>query len=437
MARAEPIIVIGSGPAGLGAGLALGDQGLVLEESARPGGLCSTIEFEGAIFDWGGHSFHTPHPEVRELVFQALDMYEQPRRAYCWSQGTLIPYPFQAHFRELPDQAVAEECALGLAGARPDAPARDFEEYLIGRFGAGMARHFLLPYNRKLWGGDLKRLAADWASERVAAPTGSGQAFAVSGGRRTPLGGDTTVAYPARGGFAEIATALARRLPDLRLGQGVRRIDPPRRELVTARGDVFRWKSLVSTLPLDRLLTLLPDVPPPVALAARALEALPLALVLVVCDHPVDTPIQRVYCAGPEMPAHKIALNHNSSPYLRSLPRHGIQAEVARPDPGDLASGALERQVVQGLCALGLIRSPALVRATRALFVPRAYPVPTAGRDGAVRVLRDWLAARQIFCAGRFAEWAYINADEALHRGLKLGAWLLGRAEPAALPRAA
>src|SRR5207249_3887581 len=83
-------------------GLALGEQGAVLEESTRPGGLCSTIEFEGAVFDWGGHSFHTPHPEVRELVFQALDMYEQPRRAYCWSQDTLIPYPFQAHFSELP-----------------------------------------------------------------------------------------------------------------------------------------------------------------------------------------------------------------------------------------------------------------------------------------------------------------------------------------------
>src|SRR5262249_34996382 len=130
-------------------------------------------------------------------------------------------------------------------------------------------------------------------------------------------------------------------------------------------------------------------------------------------------------------------LNHNSSPYLRSLPRHGIQAEVARPDPGGLASGALERQVVQGLCALGLIRSPAVVRATRAPFVPRASPVPTAGRDGAVRVLTGWLAARGIFCAGRFAEWAYINSDEAMYRGLKLGARLLGRTDLAARPRVA
>jgi protoporphyrinogen oxidase len=437
MGRAEPIIVIGSGPAGLGAGLALGDEGVVLEESARPGGLCSTIEFEGAVFDWGGHSFHTPHPEVRELVFGALEMYEQPRRAYCWSNGTLIPYPFQAHFRELPDRAVVEECARGLADVSPNVPARDFGEYLLGRFGDGIARHFLLPYNRKLWGGDLTRLAADWAAERVAALAGSGQVFAVSGGRRTPLRCDTIVAYPARGGFAEITTALGRRLPDLRLGQGVRRIDPLRRELVTSRGDVLRWRGLVSTLALDRLLSLLPDVPPPVALAARALEALPLALVLVVCDHPVDTPVQRVYCAGPEIPAHKIVLNHNSSPYLRSLPRHGIQAEVARPDPADLAGGALERQVVRGLCALGLVRSPAVVRATRALFVPRAYPVPTAGRDEAVRLITGWLAARDIFCAGRFAEWAYINADEAIHRGLTLGARLLGRTEPAVRPRVA
>jgi protoporphyrinogen oxidase len=219
--------------------------------------------------------------------------------------------------------------------------------------------------------------------------------------------------------------ALARRLPDLRLRQAVVMIDPARRQLLTSSGAVLDWHYLVSTLPLDRLVAVLPDVPRAIRNAVASLEALPLAVVAVACDHPVDTPIQRIYSAGPEIPAHKIVINHNSSPYLRSLPRHGILAEVANPELGDVATGDLERQVVDGLCRMRLIRSRKEIVATKTCYIARAYPVPTTGRDAAVRLIAGWLAERSIFCVGRFGEWAYINSDEALNRGVTLGRNLL------------
>src|SRR5262245_11804177 len=101
--REEQVIVLGAGPAGVAAGLALGERGLVLEARQTVGGLCQTIELDGAVFDLGGHSFHTPHAAVRELVFDALPMYEQKREARCYSHGVVIPYPFQEYFQQLPD----------------------------------------------------------------------------------------------------------------------------------------------------------------------------------------------------------------------------------------------------------------------------------------------------------------------------------------------
>ena len=62
-------IVIGAGPAGLGAALALGDSAIVLESQETVAGLCGTLTLDGAIFDLGGHSFHTPHPAVRPADF--------------------------------------------------------------------------------------------------------------------------------------------------------------------------------------------------------------------------------------------------------------------------------------------------------------------------------------------------------------------------------
>lgn len=70
----------------------------VREQSSHPGGLSGSVEMEGAHFDIGGRSFHAPHPEIRELVANAVELYQQPRNARCFSHGSLIRYPFQKHF---------------------------------------------------------------------------------------------------------------------------------------------------------------------------------------------------------------------------------------------------------------------------------------------------------------------------------------------------
>ena len=429
MQDSKRTVVIGAGPAGIGAGLALGERATVVEQESEPGGLCRTLVRHGAVCDLGGHSFHTPHPEIRDLVYSAVEMHEQTRDARCATHGTMIPYPFQTHFSAIDRPDVVEECRTGLARAGDGQGAPNFEEYLHRRFGPGIAKHFLLPYNRKLWGTDLRRMTADWAAERVAASAGKTERFDQTGGRRKPLQSDTTVAYPARGGFGQIMSALASRLPDLRLGRTVVRVNPKDRTLHLHDGSILRWDRLISTIPLDRLLALLPDVPSGRKAAAARLQALPLALVLVVVGHPVDTPIQRVYSADPEYPAHKTALNHNSSSYLRVLPQHAIVAEVSALEERNLSGESLQRTVVEHLLKLGLLSSPPVVCATEVVSIPYGYPVPTHDRDAIVADLKAWLAERDIHTVGRFGQWAYINADEALHRGLTLGRTLTGGSE--------
>jgi len=70
----------------------------VLERSPEVAGLCRTVELDGAVFDIGGHSFHTPHEKVRRLVFDAMPMEQQRRDAWCLVGRSWIAYPFQQHF---------------------------------------------------------------------------------------------------------------------------------------------------------------------------------------------------------------------------------------------------------------------------------------------------------------------------------------------------
>jgi protoporphyrinogen oxidase len=424
------VVVIGAGASGVATALGLGADVscVVLERRAHTGGLCASVEIEGAVFDLGGHAFTTPHADVRALVFGALPMVEQKREARCWVDGMLIEYPFQRHFAALPDARVVDACARGLdevaGGARGGVSATNFENYLRRRFGAGIATHFLLPYNRKLWARDLRALATDWVEERVAAPApdaGSDAGSGADGGRRTPLAEETRVAYPAHGGYGEIVRALARRVSDIRLGTAVERIDLGRREVVTSSGAVLAFDWLVSTIAVDDLLSRIDGAPALPRAGGAALEAVSLALGLVVVDGPVATRVQRIYVADPRVLAHKIVLNHNSSDSLRRRPRHAVSAEIAFSTAKPLLESDLQRRVVEDLITVGVIARAADVRAVRVITLRKAYPVPTHTRAAHIRDVQTWLAHHGVYTIGRLGEWAYVNADECLRRGLALG----------------
>ncbi len=394
-------IVIGAGPAGLGAALTL----------------------DGAIFDLGGHSFHTPHPAIRQLVFDALEMEEQNRDAWCWLNGEWVRYPFQQHFSELADSDSRHACQIGLDAAGGWQDAANFDEYLDRRFGRGITELFMRPYNRKLWGADLTRLDTEWVAERVAAPVGTAESSMSESRRRSPMPREAVIAYPAKGGYGEIFQALARRVADLRFRQCVTSIDPRTSTLRTANGETASWRRIISTLPLPALLRLIPNVPAAISFAVSELEALPITLVMLVLDGRPETLRQRIYCPDKNIIGHKIVLNHNSSRWLRTLPRHGVQVELSEFNPFSSSTDvrSLVNAVVAGLLRMGVIPSPDYVRRTKVFRIPFGYPVQTHSRSNIVTLAQHWLSEHGIYTVGRFGEWAYINSDEALYRGHCVG----------------
>ena len=105
-------LIVGGGPSGLSLAYGLQGDTLVLEKESSVGGLCRSIQHDGGVFDIGGHSFHTPHPEVNALVQKLLEgeLYTQQRDARIYTHGTLIPYPFQKFYDRIPDHEIVEEC---------------------------------------------------------------------------------------------------------------------------------------------------------------------------------------------------------------------------------------------------------------------------------------------------------------------------------------
>lgn len=423
-------LVVGGGPSGLAVAYALGGDTVILEKAAAVGGLCRSIHFRGGVFDIGGHSFHTPHPEVFDLVQRLLDggLYLQKRDARVHTHGTLIPYPFQKSYDRIPDPEVVRACEEGLRAAqRPGPPPADFEEYIVARFGRGIADHFMLPYNRKLWARDLKRISCDWTTERVAAPKDDTERFEWNTGVRRPLQADTEVGYPRSGGFEEIYRAFVPHVPRVELGSEVIGIDAAARTAHTRDGRAFRWRCLVSTMPIPVLLRMIDGAPDEVVALGDRLDFLSLRVELLLTREPLAAPVQRIYSADASVQAHKIALNHNSSEHLRSRPRHAIMAEVSHSPDKPIDTATIAPRTIEFLCDLGVLPGPDAVEWTGHVDVRYAYPVYTHDRADVVARVKAWLERRDIYTLGRFGEWEYINSDRCIMKGLTLGRLLRER----------
>lgn len=437
MIRDVQAVVIGGGPSGLAVAYALQGDTLVLEKEDTVGGLCRSIHQGGGVFDIGGHSFHTPFPEVYELVQELLGerLFSQQRSAWVYTHDTLIPYPFQRYYDRIPDPQVVQECEQGLQQTGGAEEAEDFETYILRKFGRGIAEHFMLPYNRKLWARDIKKISTEWTSERVAGPKGAREKFDTQGGQRKPLQPDTVVGYPQQGGYEEIYRAFLPHLPAVEVNQTVVHIDPAAHVVTTRDGRRLRYRFLVSSIPLPILVRMVAGMDPAVAALAGELEFMSLRVELLLAGRPLDTPVQRIYVADPAILTHKIALNHNSSDHLRAQPVHAIMAEVSRSAEKPVDVEQIAPQTIDLLCALGILASPEDIVWKGHVDVHYAYPVYTHPRPGIVRAIKDWLAPFDIYTLGRFGDWEYINSDKCVAKGLSLGRELRARYPlPAGMP---
>jgi protoporphyrinogen oxidase len=416
------IIIIGAGPAGLSAAYHLDSDFVVLEKEDAPGGLCRSFDLAGATFDLGGHAFFTRHQYVRDLLERLSETkpFTQPRRAWVYSHGVFVPYPFQMNLHGLPVYVV-KDCLVGLyhaAAAHTDAPAQTLQEWIDRSFGEGISRHFLTSYNRKLWAFPLDEISPDWTSDRIVLPDIERiVAGALEDANFTNFV-NATVSYPAEGGFFSFFAGFLPFVGDRLRRARVVRVNLEKRFVVTEGGGTLDYDYLISTMPLTELIAAIDDAPTCCRDAAATLLHNSLHLVNLVFARSQISDMQRVYAADGSIPFHKLVLNSNSSESLRLRPHFGIQAEVSFSPYKTVERAGLEQQVIEAVVGMGIITEEERPVATSVVTVRHAYPIYTKDTVAAREHLLSTLEEKGVYCAGRFGEWLYINSDDAIMRGM-------------------
>ena len=424
-------IIIGGGLTGLVAAERLAAAGItapVLEKESEPGGACRSIEIDGYGFDYTGHLLHVGRPETEEYltdlgVWDELKVWERSAAIVIGEYAT--PYPIQIHTHGLaPD--VRRDCLLGFIrawAAEAEGEPATFREWVLERFGEGLAKNFFFPYNRKLYRAEPEELGLDWVGRYVPKPGLEEVVDGALGLHDEKIGYNAVFRYPKDGGIRLLPDRVAQRATGLRTGAEVVRLNLDERWLELADGERLAYDTAVSTISLPNLVDLIIDeLPSEVAAARRALRWVRvLNIALGVRGHAPVAEHWR-YFPDPAVPYYRVGFPSNHG---RLAPDgcHTTSVEISF-DPGRGEIEETVRQAEDALEAAGLV-DPKAVEVRQLTMVDPAYVVFDHDRKAAVSTLRHWLSSRGLRLSGRWAEWKYSAMEDAILDGMAVARRIL------------
>jgi len=315
-------------------------------------------------------------------------------------------------------------------GGEPSgAPAANFRDWLLAMFGEGLTRHFLFPYNRKVWAWTLEAMDSRWTADRVAVVDLDRILDNIVEQRDdVGWGPNQTFRFPLRGGTGAIWRSLAAQLPQERIHYGahVVAVDANRRIVRFASGEEVGYEALINTMPLDRLVDLsgIDELRPHAArLDRNGVYVLGVGLAGEKPPH-LATKCW-MYFPEENCPFFRVTVFSNYSPNnVPDVKRFwSLMAEVSHsPHRPVVEPDRLADQVIEGLKATRLLPEQPEIVSLWQRHAPYAYPVPTLGRDEALAAILPELERRGIYSRGRFGAWKYEvgNQDHSLMQGVEL-----------------
>jgi protoporphyrinogen oxidase len=427
------LIVLGGGMTGLGVGL----SGLPVYEAAEtPGGICSSYyvkpeegaRLAGSPVDesayrfeiGGGHWIFGANSAILRLIRSYSSVRSYARLSSVWfpDKALRVPYPIQNHLghlgSELASRCLREIAEANSAGRR----AHTLGDWLRQSFGRTLCDLFFGPFHELYTAGLWERIAPQDAYK---SPISLGQVIEGAIGSAPAVGYNTTFIYPTDG-----LNTLAQRMAgacDIHYGKRAVRIDPEAKEVHFADGSAARYATLVSTLPLNRTISMAG------LRVSSAPDPSPSVLVLNIgavkgASCPDD---HWLYVPSTRSGFHRVGFYSNvDSSFLpkrcrKSGDRVSIYVERAYPEgqaPDDAEVSSYGREVVRELQDWGWIGKVEVLDPT---WIEVAYTWSWAGsswKQEAIAVLE----ARDIIPVGRYARWVFQGIADSIRDGLTVGA---------------
>lgn len=437
------IVILGAGPAGLGAAFQLGRHErarvTVVEQQGLVGGNAGSFDFAGMRVDYGSHRLHPAcDAEILKDIRALLgdDLLDRPRHGRIRLCGRWIHFPLKPMdlVLSLPPQ-FAFGVATDLLGktfghGNGRGAVETFASVLEKGLGRTICNNFYFPYVQKIWGLDPEALAVTLAHRRVSA--GSllkmmRKIFTALSGARSGSGKGRFF-YP-RHGYGQICEAYYRGAKesgaDFRLGYQVRSIEMTEGGALVSCSNrdgetlAIEADQVWSTIPITVLAGCLkPAAPPEVLHAAQGIRYRAMILIYLVLEQEQFTEFDAHYFPESAIPISRLSEPKNYSVGQGPKGRTVLCAELPCAADGaewQQSDDALGRLVRDSLARAGIpVKAPIREVATRR--IRQAYPIYANGYEACFNPLDQWLdKVEGLLTFGRQGLFAHDNTHHALY----------------------
>ncbi len=258
-------IILGAGATGLAAGSVLGWK--IFEAEENPGGICSSYyrtsgsssrraarsaDEEDYRFEiGGGHWMFGENAEVFRFIAKHARVRQYVRRSSVFlpSQHLLIPYPIQNHLSYLPNELADE--ALDQIQKGSDGSIITMADWFRRKFGTALCDLFFAPFHQSYTAGLWEEIVPQ---DPHKSPFDLTAVIRGRHGDTDPIGYNVRFSYPVDG-LGTLFRSMAESC-DISYGKRVVAIDPVRRVVSFSDDTQTGYDSMISTIPLNRMVDL-------------------------------------------------------------------------------------------------------------------------------------------------------------------------------------
>lgn len=437
------IVILGAGPAGLGAAHQLARQNradvTVLERNSWVGGNAASFTLAGLPVDLGSHRLHPASDarvleDIRSLL--GSDLLDRARHGRIYLRGRWIHFPLKPLDLAL---KLPPGFAAGVAvdsvrkftsrNGHQKRASESFASVLEAGLGRTICRDFYFPYARKIWGVEPTDLSAIQARRRVSAGSLQkmvGKVLSAVPGLKPA--GSGRFFYP-RGGFGQISEAYSQAAQDngakICLGATITSVTMTEagRHTVSYQleGQEHQLAAdyIWSTIPMTALAHCLRPNPPRELLdAAARIDYRAMMLIYLVVEQQQFTEYDAHYFPGADIPITRLSEPKNYSnrtePYgltvlcaeLPCMPSDPMWSQ-SDEDLGQLVKNALQ---TAGLPLQARVREVVVKR------LRQAYPIYKDGYEVPFQQLDQWISGIDgLLSYGRQGLYAHDNTHHALY----------------------
>jgi len=398
-------IIIGAGITGVSLGRLLQLKGvdnfIILESNSEAGGLCRTKNIKGHIVDiGGGHFLDSKYPEVYKFIFEHLpkkEFNEFERISKVKIGDYILDYPFELNLWQLPE----EECkkyVLSLESIKnlKNKSIKNFEEYVKFNFGNLIAEKYMIPYNKKIWGVDLKYLDTDLVYKTpLTNITDILNSISFKKPDPSKIPSHFKFYSPKKGGFQTIFNSIYEKISDkVVLNYQIKKIKKDKDRWII--DDNYRSKVVINTAPWPSLFSALGS---PQELKNDFDNLKSNSIVVSLFEEKKINNWHWIYIPDEEVESHrKIYINNF---YPESMP-NGIWGEVniMRWPGKDNKWSNNKKPIFEHINEF-------------------AYPIPSLRHRESMDNILNYYKSKNLFGIGRWGTWSHKNADVCIHDCIK------------------